>query len=119
MSERLKTVLVKSPQDYIAEIIGPELHDGCNLSEDENDEHACENSNLKVSNSGQFHPPSPMEILYEEEDYPDVPTVNRNQTGWFWFGGIVGKHPDVTPAVEEALEKLSSKIHILDTCFFA
>jgi len=54
-----------------------------------------------------------MEILYEKQDYPDTPIVNRNQTGWFWFGGIVGKHPDVTTAVEEALEKLSSKIYIL------
>ncbi|CAL1676967.1 unnamed protein product [Lasius platythorax] len=108
LSERLKTVLIKSPQDYIAEIIGPELHDGCNLSEEETDEHACESNSLKASNSGQFHPPSPMEILYEEEDCPDAPMVNRNQTGWVWFGGIIGKHPDVTPAVEEALEKLST-----------
>jgi len=54
-----------------------------------------------------------MEILYEKQDYPDAPIVNRNQTGWFWFGGIVGKHPDITTAVEEALEKLSSKIYIL------
>lgn len=53
LSERLKSVLIKSPQDYIAEIIGPELHDGCNLSEDENDEHACESNSLKASNSGK------------------------------------------------------------------
>lgn len=134
--------MIKSPQDYIAEIIGPELHDGCNLSEEETDEHACESNSLKASNSGtyrkenmekntlyviytifkyagQFHPPSPMEILYEEEDCPDAPMVNRNQTGWVWFGGIIGKHPDVTPAVEEALEKLSSKIHILITYLLA
>lgn len=52
LSERLKTVLIKSPQDYIAEIIGPELHDGCNLSEDETDEHTYENNSLKASNSG-------------------------------------------------------------------
>lgn len=69
--------------------------------------------------AGQFHPPSPMEILYEEEDYPDMPTVNRNQLGWFWFGGIIGKHPDVVPAVEEALEKLNSKIRILITYLWA
>lgn len=134
--------MIKSPQDYIAEIIGPELHDGCNLSEEETDEHACESNSLKASNSGtyrkenmekntlyviytifkyagQFHPPSPMEILYEEEDCPDAPMVNKNQTGWVWFGGIIGKHPDVTPAVEEALEKLSSKIHILITYLLA
>jgi len=47
----LKIVSIKTPQDYIAEIIGPELHDGCNLSEDENDEHTCENNSLKASNS--------------------------------------------------------------------
>ncbi|OAD60574.1 ATP-binding domain-containing protein 4 [Eufriesea mexicana] len=58
----------------------------------------------------QFNPPSPMEILYEEEDYPDVPVVNRNQTGWFWFGGIAGKHPDAKSAMREALEKLSSLV---------
>jgi len=51
LSERLKIVSIKTPQDYIAEIIGPELHDGCNLSEDENDEHTCENNSLKASNS--------------------------------------------------------------------
>lgn len=67
--------------------------------------------------TGQFHPPSPMEILYEDEDCLDAPVVNRNQTGWFWFGGIIGKHPDITPAIEEALEKLSSKIHILIAYF--
>lgn len=50
-----------------------------------------------------------MEVLYEEEDYPDVPTVNRNQRGWFWFGGITGKRTDITSSVEEALEKLSSR----------
>jgi len=116
LSERLKSVLIKSPQDYIAEIIGPELHDGCNLSEDENDEHTCESNSLKASNSGQFHPPSPMEILYEEEDCPDAPLVNRNQTGWVWFGGITGKHPDVTSAVEEALEKLSTLVQNENLC---
>ncbi|XP_026675302.1 diphthine--ammonia ligase isoform X2 [Ceratina calcarata] len=97
-------------QDKNDEIIGPELHDGCNLSEDENDEHDCTGSNLKSSNSGQFNPPSPMEILYEEEDYPDAPVVNRNQTGWFWFGGIAGKNPDAKSAMREALEKLSNLV---------
>ncbi|XP_076385210.1 uncharacterized protein LOC100877901 isoform X4 [Megachile rotundata] len=110
LQERLKNVPIKTPSDYIAEIIGPELHDGCNLSEDENDEHDCTDSSLKTSNSGQFNPPSPMQILYEEEDYPDVPVVNRNQTGWFWFGGIAGKHPDAKSAMREALEKLSSLV---------
>nr|XP_034189811.1 diphthine--ammonia ligase isoform X3 [Osmia lignaria] len=110
LQERLKNVPIKSPSDYIEEIIGPELHDGCNLSEDENDEHDCTDSSLKTSNSGQFNPPSPMQILYEEEDYPDVPVVNRNQTGWFWFGGIAGKHPDAKSAMREALEKLSNLV---------
>lgn len=50
-----------------------------------------------------------MEILYEEEDYPDAPVVNKNQTGWFWFGGIAGKHADAKSAMREALEKLSSR----------
>ncbi|XP_031368007.1 diphthine--ammonia ligase isoform X3 [Apis dorsata] len=110
LQERLKNVPIKTPFDYITEIVGPELHDGCNLSEDENDEHDCTDSNIRTSNSGQFNPPSPMEILYEEEDYPDVPIVNKNQTGWFWFGGIAGKHPDAKSAMREALEKLSSLV---------
>ncbi|XP_076639743.1 uncharacterized protein LOC143351759 [Colletes latitarsis] len=110
LQERLKNVPIKIPADYIAEIIGPELQDGCNLSEDENDEHDCIDSNLKTSNSGQFNPPSPMEILYEEEDYPDIPVVNKNQTGWFWFGGVAGKHPDAKSAMREALEILSSLV---------
>ncbi|KOX77844.1 Meiotically up-regulated 71 protein [Melipona quadrifasciata] len=111
LQERLKNVPIKTPFDYIAEIVGPELHDGCNLSEDENDERdERTGSNLRTSNSGQFNPPSPMEILYEEEDYPDVPVVNRNRTGWFWFGGIAGKHPDAKSAMREALEKLSSLV---------
>ncbi|XP_014468532.1 PREDICTED: diphthine--ammonia ligase [Dinoponera quadriceps] len=110
LAERLKTISMKTSQDYIAEIVGPVLHDGCNLSDDENDEHECGNNSLKTSNSGPFNPPSPMEILYEEEDYPDAPTVNRNQKGWFWFGGIAGKRPDVTSSVEEALGKLSTLV---------
>lgn len=59
--------------------------------------------------SGQFNPPSPMEIVYDDEDYPDVPVSNRNQTGWFWFGGVVGKNSDPKLATEEALDKLSSR----------
>ncbi|CAK9817189.1 Diphthine--ammonia ligase [Anthophora plagiata] len=116
LQERLKNVPIKTPSDYIAEIIGPELHDGCNLSEDENDEHDCTGSNLKTSNSGQFNLSRPMKVLYEEkilyekEDYPDVPVVNKNQTGWFWFGGIAGKHPNVRSAMKEALKKLSSLV---------
>lgn len=50
-----------------------------------------------------------MDILYEEEDYLDTPVVNKNQTGWFWFGDIAGKHPDAKSAMQEALEKLSSR----------
>jgi len=60
--------LIKSPQDYIAEIIGPELHDGCNLSEDENDEHACESNSLKASNSGRKNSVYYLENL--ESFYP-------------------------------------------------
>ncbi|CAK9832233.1 Diphthine--ammonia ligase [Anthophora retusa] len=108
LQERLKNVPIKTRSDYIAEIIGPELHDGCNLSEDENDEHDCTGS--------QFNLSRPVEVLYEEkilyekEDYPDVPVVNKNQTGWFWFGGIAGKHPNVSSAMKEALKKLSSLV---------
>lgn len=54
LQERLKNVPIKTPSDYITEIVGPELHDGCNLSEDENDEHDCTDNNLRTSNSGKF-----------------------------------------------------------------
>lgn len=110
LRERLKTVSVKTPYDYISEVVGPELQDGCNLSDDEADEQGCDNHNMKTSNSGHLYPPSPLQILYEEEDYPDIPVVNKNQTGWFWFGGIVGKHLEAKHAMEEALEKLSSLV---------
>lgn len=50
-----------------------------------------------------------MEVIYEKEDYPDNPTVNKNQSGWYWFGGIAGKNPDPINAMEEALDKLSSR----------
>lgn len=54
LAERLRTVSIKTPQDYIAEIVGPVLHDGCNLSDDENDEHECGSNSLKTSNSGNY-----------------------------------------------------------------
>lgn len=54
LAERLKTISMKTSQDYIAEIVGPVLHDGCNLSDDENDEHECGNNSLKTSNSGIY-----------------------------------------------------------------
>ncbi|XP_012275518.1 diphthine--ammonia ligase isoform X2 [Orussus abietinus] len=110
LQERLRSVSVKAPYDYMAEIVGPELQDGCNLSDEENDEHESDSKSLRTSNSGQFNPPSPMEIVYEEEDYPDMATSNKNQNGWAWFGGIVGKHPVAKLAMEEALDKLSNLV---------
>ncbi|XP_048508586.1 diphthine--ammonia ligase isoform X2 [Athalia rosae] len=110
LQERLQLVSVKAPSDYIVEIVKPELQDGCNLSDDENEESECDNKSLKTSNSGQFNPPSPMEIMYDDEDYPDVPVSNKNQTGWFWFGGVVGKNSDPKLATEEALDKLSNLV---------
>ncbi|XP_043285189.1 diphthine--ammonia ligase isoform X2 [Venturia canescens] len=110
LQERLKKVSIKGPYDYIAEIVGPELQDGCNLSDDDNDEREIDNISLKTSNSGPFHPPSPLEIKYDDEDYPDVPVSNKNKTGWYWFGGIAGKNPDSKLAMEEALDKLSNLV---------
>lgn len=109
LKERLKDVTVKTPDDYIAEIVSPELQDGCNLSEDENDGNDSASS-MKTSNSGQFNPPSPMQILYEEDIYPDVPVSNKNQCGWHWFGGITGTHPEPKLAMHEAMDKLSSLV---------
>lgn len=53
MQERLQLVSIKGPSDYIVEIVRPELQDGCNLSDDENEESECENKSLKTSNSGR------------------------------------------------------------------
>lgn len=52
LQERLKNVTVKAPLDYISEIVGPELHDGCNLSEDDNDEQEKDNKDLPTTNTG-------------------------------------------------------------------
>lgn len=54
LHERLKNVPVKTPYDYIAEIVGPEMQDGCNLSDNENDETDGDSKSLKSSNSGEF-----------------------------------------------------------------
>ncbi|KAK0158772.1 hypothetical protein PV328_009726 [Microctonus aethiopoides] len=110
LQERLKNIPVKNPHDYIAEIVGPELQDGCNLSDDDTDDKECDNKSLKSSSSGPFNPPSPTEIKYDDEDYPDMPVSNKNKTGWFWFGGITSKNDDAKLAMEEALDKLSSLV---------
>ncbi|XP_066584188.1 uncharacterized protein [Prorops nasuta] len=109
LSERLKSISIKTPHDYIVGIVGPELQDGCNLSDEESEEHESINNTLRTSSSGDSSPPSPIGILYEEE-YPDLSAVNRNNTGWFWFGGIIGKDPDAKTATEETLDKLSSLV---------
>ncbi|XP_008217510.1 diphthine--ammonia ligase [Nasonia vitripennis] len=106
LQERLKNIAVKTPLDYISEIVGPDLQDGCNLSDDENDEQEKDNKDLQTTNSGQLNPPSSMETAYEEEEYPNVPAVNKNQTGWYWFGSIVGKNPEPKLAMAEALDSL-------------
>lgn len=67
---------------------------------------------------GQLNPPSPMEIAYQEEDYPDVPTVNKNQTGWYWFGSIVGKNPEPKLAMAEALDSLIGNFNSHTILFF-
>ncbi|XP_044020531.1 diphthine--ammonia ligase isoform X2 [Aphidius gifuensis] len=111
--ERLKNVPIKTPHDYIAEIIGPELQDGCNLSDDDDENNETENGDtksLKSSISGNFNVASTFEMKCNEEDYPDMPVSNRNKTGWYWFGGIVGKNIDCQLAMEEALDKLSNLV---------
>ncbi|XP_063978343.1 uncharacterized protein LOC135163095 [Diachasmimorpha longicaudata] len=110
LHERLKNIPVKTPYDYIAEIVGPEMQDGCNLSDNENDETDGDSKSLKSSNSGSFSPPSPMESKCDDEVYPDIPMANRSKTGWHWFGGIIGKSSDTKVAVEEALDKLSNLV---------
>lgn len=67
------------------------------------------NNNRLTITAGQVNPPSPMEIVCDEEEYPDVPTSNKNQNGWFWFGGIAGLNQNPKEAMKEALEKLGSR----------
>lgn len=38
-----------------------------------------------------------------------VPSVNKNQTGWHWFGGITSRNPEPKLAMTEALNSLISK----------
>lgn len=49
---------------------------------------------------------NPMEKICETSDYPNVPSINKNQTGWHWFGSIVGKNPEPKLAMAEALDSL-------------
>lgn len=56
-----------------------------------------------------------MEITYEEENYPNNPSVNKNQTGWYAFGSIVGKNTDPKLAMAEALDSLIGKLKF---CYF-
>ena len=46
---------MKTPLDYISEIVGPDLQDGCNLSDDENDEQEKDNKDLQTTNAGMKH----------------------------------------------------------------
>ncbi|KAH0562772.1 diphthine--ammonia ligase [Cotesia glomerata] len=110
LQERLKNIPIKTPYDYIAEIVGPELQDGCNLSDSDHEDKECDNKSIKSSNSGPLNPPSPTEIKYDNDDYPDIPISNRNQNGWYWFGGITSKNDDSQQAMEEALDKLSNLV---------
>ncbi|XP_014218144.1 diphthine--ammonia ligase [Copidosoma floridanum] len=106
LQERLKNVAVKAPLDYISEIVGPDLQDGCNLSDDENDEQEKDYKDLQMTNCGQINLPSAMEVTYKKEEYPDRPRMSKNQTGWYWFGNIVGKNPEPKLAMAEALDRL-------------
>lgn len=104
----MQLVKIKTAQDYVAEIIHPELEqENCHLSDEEEEAKADE---IEERENSTFDPPSPMEILYDkDENYPDVPIMNTNGTGWFWFGGITGKQSDPKSSMKEALEKLSSR----------
>ncbi|XP_058799518.1 uncharacterized protein LOC131669005 [Phymastichus coffea] len=110
LQERLNNVAVKTPFDYISEIVGPDLQDGCNLSEDDNDEQEKDNKDSQTSNTCQLSPSSLTEIICETKEYPDVPSTNKNQTGWYWFGSIVGKNPDAKLAMSEALDSLTDLV---------
>lgn len=50
--ERLKTVAVRTPVDYISEIVGPDLQDGCNLSDDESEDQVEKDEETKLPDSG-------------------------------------------------------------------
>ncbi|KAL7291284.1 hypothetical protein TKK_0014889 [Trichogramma kaykai] len=106
LQERLKNIMVKTPLDYISEIVGPELQDGCNLSDEENEEQEKDNNDPQGTNTGQLNPPSLQDETFETEEYPENPCVSRNQTGWYWFGSIVGRNSEPKLAMAEALDKL-------------
>jgi hypothetical protein len=48
LQERLKNVAVKNSLDYISEIVEPDLQDGCNLSDDENDDQEKDGRSLQI-----------------------------------------------------------------------
>jgi diphthine-ammonia ligase len=53
-----------------------------------------------------------MEITYKDEEYFHNPSINKNQTGWYWFGNIIGKNKDPKLAMAEALDGLIGNIKI-------
>ncbi|XP_011497114.1 PREDICTED: diphthine--ammonia ligase [Ceratosolen solmsi marchali] len=106
LQERLKNVAVKASFDYISEIVEPDFQDECNLSDDENDDLAKDNRDLIISNSGKCNLASMMKITCKEEEYFNTPSINKNQTGWHWFGNIIGKNVEPKLAMAEALDGL-------------
>lgn len=63
LRERLETIAVKASFDYISEIVGPDLQDGCNLSDDENDEQETIAQDLRTSNSGRLVSQNSLHVL--------------------------------------------------------
>lgn len=55
-----------------------------------------------------------MEQIFENSEYPNVPSINKNQTGWHWFGSIVGKNPEPKLAMAEALDILIGKKYCIE-----
>lgn len=57
---------MKAPLDYISEIVGPDLQDGCNLSDDENDEQEKDNKDSETTNTGMIN-------LIDNVDFKPMP----------------------------------------------
>ncbi|KAJ8686188.1 hypothetical protein QAD02_021982 [Eretmocerus hayati] len=106
LQERLKNVAVKTPLDYISEIVGPDLQDGCNLSDEENEDDGDKNIASQDTNADQESISNPAESILQEDEVPVTPIVNKNQTGWYWFGSIIGKNEEPKLAMAEALDCL-------------
>ncbi|XP_043482320.1 diphthine--ammonia ligase [Leptopilina heterotoma] len=85
LKERLQNIIIKNPLDYVSEILCLKEDEG-NLSPDEE----------KSATAVEVCP----------REYFDNPSVNENESGWLWFGGLTSENSDPAEAMEDTLNKL-------------